>query len=85
MRGQPSPAWNPGHASLVLDNDFGASGVTLWEKLARRGHEVGGYPAVRTGDIGSFRIVSSVVWMTPLSNALRGGAGGQVLEGREYI
>ena len=84
MRGQSSPAWNPGHTDLVLNDDFSASGVTLREELARRRHE-GGYPAVRTGEVGSFRIVGSVVWMTPLSNALRGGGEGQASEGREYI
>jgi len=85
MRGHCSPARNPSHTGLVLSDDFSASGVILGEELAGRGHEIGGYPTVGTGDIGSFCIVISVVRMTPLSDALRGGGGGQASEGRGYI
>lgn len=59
--------------------------MILGEELAGRSHEVGGYPTVRTGDVGSFCIVVSIVRMTPLSDTLRGGSGGQASEGRGYI
>ena len=83
MGDQRSPAWDSSHAGLVLGNDFGAPWVALGEELARRRHEVGRYPAVGTRDVGSFRIVGSVVWIAPLSDALRGGSRSQVLERRD--
>ena len=75
-----SPAWDSGHAGLVLSDDLDASWVAFGEELAGWCYEVGGYPTVGTRDVGGFGIVCSVVRMTPLSNALRGGGGGQILE-----
>ena len=82
-RGQGSPARDSSHAGLVLRDYLIASWVVFGEELAGRGHEVGGYPAVRTRDVGGFRIVSSVARVAPLSDTLRGGGRGQVLERRE--